>query len=85
MAEPIRLNPDLEAEVLGLLREGSNLLALKRITETTGCSFGEACGWLDRHDREDTPCPYCGKPLRTSRARQCFECGTDWHHGNPIA
>jgi hypothetical protein len=25
------------------------------------------------------PCPYCGAPLRTSRARQCRACGTDWH------
>jgi hypothetical protein len=25
------------------------------------------------------PCPYCGKPLRTSVARQCCHCGSDWH------
>ncbi|MFI5380636.1 MAG: hypothetical protein ACHRHE_15165 [Tepidisphaerales bacterium] len=25
------------------------------------------------------PCPYCGKLLRNSRAKQCFECGMDWH------
>src|SRR5688572_26443670 len=23
------------------------------------------------------PCPHCGVPLRTARARQCFACGTD--------
>ncbi|HVJ83500.1 MAG TPA: hypothetical protein VNC50_20710 [Planctomycetia bacterium] len=28
---------------------------------------------------EPTRCPYCGKPLRTGKAKQCLECGTDWH------
>ena len=25
------------------------------------------------------PCPQCGKPLRAELAKQCFECGADWH------
>jgi hypothetical protein len=25
------------------------------------------------------PCPYCGAPLRTDKAKQCFNCGMDWH------
>lgn len=24
-------------------------------------------------------CPYCERPLRSPRARQCAECGLDWH------
>lgn len=24
-------------------------------------------------------CPECGQPLRTALAKQCFECGADWH------
>lgn len=28
---------------------------------------------------EHTPCPACGKPLRTRKAQQCFKCGADWH------
>ena len=26
-----------------------------------------------------TPCPYCGDPLPTAKAQQCFQCGMDWH------
>lgn len=29
--------------------------------------------------RPGPPCPECGEPLRTSKARQCFNCGADWH------
>jgi len=29
--------------------------------------------------RSDQPCPYCGQPLRTPRARQCGYCLMDWH------
>jgi hypothetical protein len=25
------------------------------------------------------PCPFCGHPLQTSKAQQCFRCGMDWH------
>jgi hypothetical protein len=25
------------------------------------------------------PCPHCGKPLRSNQAKQCFDCGADWH------
>jgi hypothetical protein len=25
------------------------------------------------------PCPQCGKLLRSQLAKQCFECGADWH------
>lgn len=26
------------------------------------------------------PCPYCGVLLRNMKAKQCFECGADWHN-----
>lgn len=30
------------------------------------------------------PCPYCGEPLRTSKARQCRFCKMDWHDAQNI-
>jgi hypothetical protein len=28
---------------------------------------------------KSVPCPYCGKRLLSAVAKQCFECGMDWH------
>jgi predicted Zn-ribbon and HTH transcriptional regulator len=28
------------------------------------------------------PCPYCGKPLRTKKAKQCPHCFNSWHNEN---
>jgi len=78
------LNPTLEAEVVALLHVGKNMEALKKIVEGAGCSVGEAHGWMFRYFRENAPCPYCGKPLPTISAKQCFECGTDWHDPNHV-
>lgn len=32
-----------------------------------------------------TPCPQCGKPLRSEKASQCFECGADWPRDGHLA
>ena len=32
-----------------------------------------------KRKKHGPPCPHCGKPLRSELAKQCFECGTDWH------
>ena len=34
--------------------------------------------WIDTM-KKPTPCPHCGKNLRTALAKQCRHCGADWH------
>jgi hypothetical protein len=31
------------------------------------------------------PCPHCGNPLASSRARQCLHCHRDWHNDTSVA
>jgi hypothetical protein len=30
-------------------------------------------------NNQGPPCPTCGQPLRTAKARQCLKCGAMWH------
>jgi hypothetical protein len=32
-----------------------------------------------KEDRPTAPCPHCGRPLRTPRAKQCRHCRSEWH------
>lgn len=85
-------NPELEADVRVMIGRGHTIAAIKRLREATGWGLAEAKMWVDRASddggsvkcRTGKPCPYCGSPLRTDLAKQCFECGTDWHDANNI-
>jgi hypothetical protein len=80
-------DPELEGEVRGLISQGQKIPAIKRLREATGWGLLEAMTWIDRAlasgdfrtQRTGAPCPHCGQPLRTEKARQCFNCGSDWH------
>jgi hypothetical protein len=61
--------------------------AIDALCEATGCPREWARIWVThpfgprRPARlwVGPPCPQCSRPLRTRLARQCFECGLDWH------
>ena len=47
----------------------------ERLTGATGFSIGEIL--THRIALYGRPCPNCDKPLRTPKARKCYECGTN--------
>lgn len=72
---------DISPEDEERLRQGSFMDRMRFAREQTGCPMLWAKIWaLHPHGGHDTtPCPECGKPLRTKLAQQCWECGADWH------
>jgi hypothetical protein len=78
----------LDASFLQRIRtlslDGQVELAQAELIAATGCSPRWAKIWVvhsgEPHVRvQGPPCPYCGGPLRTARARQCPHCLADWH------
>ena len=60
------------------------MMGIAELQHATGCSLAWAKVWVYHRGKpsaakETRPCPYCGEPLRTSRAKQCRFCGRDWH------
>lgn len=59
--------------------------AQEKLRAVTGCGERWAKIWVI-HDGlpgklfAGPLCPYCRKPLRTARAKQCSQCLADWHH-----
>jgi len=66
--------------------------AIESLVAATGCARSWAKIWLThpfgprrpKPQWAGPPCSRCGRPLRTRLARQCLECGLDWHDQDPL-
>lgn len=77
-----------ESRLHELIRQGRPTMAMQELIAETGCSLGWAKIWVIHDGRARAlvpgpPCPFCGKALRTSNARQCPHCLADFHHPAP--
>lgn len=59
-------------------------MAMKELEFLTGSPPRWAKIWVSHMGRPDladstVPCPFCGRPLKTARAKQCQHCLMDWH------
>ncbi len=68
------------------LSENQPILAMQELISSTNCPMRFAKIWvLHRGNPEiiyNFPCPFCGKSLRSSEAKQCRFCKRDWHDEN---
>jgi len=63
---------------MDLIDKHERIQVLKELREASGCEFGIAKQWVSHKTfnlPEPTPCPHCGQPLRTARAKQCVFVG----------
>ena len=72
-----------EKRVRESIQQSGPFMAIQELRTATGCSLEWAKLWVQHEGRpkpaETIPCPYCGMPLRTTRAKQCRFCWRDWH------
>lgn len=81
--------PQDEARVRYLICQSRKAAATQELRAFTGCPISWAKLWVAHSGHPDSvgttaPCPYCGKPLMTARARQCQHCLMDWHDPNNV-
>ena len=86
------LEDDDRTHIYQLLRSDSPDDAVNALVAATGCPVSWAKIWVAHPYGPrrpiprwaGPPCSYCHKPLRTMLARQCLECGMDWHEPDHI-
>jgi len=80
---------EVAGEVEGLVLAGNLGAAISRLRAGSTYTLAE-CGemilarWSERARQPEMPCPYCGQPLKSALAKQCFQCGLDWHDDDNV-
>jgi len=80
-----RVSPKLKADIAALVENDDTVGAVQKLEQDTGLSLDDCILWMraylpiSRDRQAPIPCPYCDKMLRTMIAKQCLECGMDWH------
>ncbi len=80
-----QMDEALHYRIVHLIDRQQQALATKELIAAVKCPLTFAKIWVTHRGRAKPvfpgpACPHCGKPLRTSRARQCPHCFRAWHH-----
>ena len=73
-----------QSRISDLISQGHRVETTMELRQVSGCDLKTAKVWVT-HKTYNTPfqehstCPYCGRSLRTPRAKQCRHCKRDWH------
>ena len=76
------LSDRLLCDLMSLLEKGQTGDAVRLLQAVSGCGRRFASSWVAHHGLTcfcNPACPRCGRPLRTSKAKQCRFCHGDWH------
>jgi hypothetical protein len=76
-----RVDEQVRAAIVSLIDSGMTVAAIKRFREASGFGLADSKAAIEdiMYAMNSSPCPHCGKALRTKLAQQCFHCGADWH------
>ncbi|PHR95543.1 MAG: hypothetical protein COA78_29950 [Blastopirellula sp.] len=83
-SKSLNITEEMNKEIDSLNDEGFSIIAMKRLCEATGLDYKSASQYVLARKRSTIPCPFCGKDLCTVLAKQCLECGMDWHDPNNL-
>jgi hypothetical protein len=74
--------PGAEVVLQQLMEMGGKPYDVLTVRAASGAEYDlyfDISSFFGKGKQPGPPCPYCGAPLRTPTAKQCRQCGTDWH------